>query len=148
MHTSFLLTSNINLGIYHLQTFQYVSTLEYRRQLNITGQYFLTVKILVDMKQMEVNRHTTELLQQFSPPNFCPPLKWHQGVPRTYFVAQVRYRKPSKMDLPYPKFCGCTFQQQHQLLFPVLSLALGSSIHWKPFFMFHLLKATTHSQFH
>jgi len=46
--------------MYHSQTFKYISTLEHRRQLNTTVQYFL--KDISRYKSDEGNRHTTKLL--------------------------------------------------------------------------------------
>lgn len=116
------LTYNVYLGVYCLQTFTYINTLWHRKQPNITVHYFLPAKTQVDTNQVKATD---------TPQNYCSnlvhltsnPFKMELGGSQTtpYFVEWVRYRKPSKMDLPHLKFCGCISQEQHQLL---LSCAL------------------------
>lgn len=113
---------NINLGVYCLRTFTYINTLQHRKQPNITVHQFLTAKTQVGTSQIKATdtpqNHCSNSVHLTSN-SFKMELGGSQTTP--YFAEWVRYRKPSKMDLPQLKFCGCISQEQHQLL---LSCAL------------------------
>lgn len=87
------------------------------KQPSTTVCCLLTAKTQTDTNQIKVTHtpliHCRNLVHLTSNP-FKIELGGSQTTP--YFVEWIRYRKPSKMDLPYPKFCGCISQKQHQLL--------------------------------